>query len=457
MILLLLIALTYPVDSWQSEALEEALIRGDFVTPFPGVRPYFLSANDTSIIRPSLTNTTWDFWLDTVTVLRFKPRLYADWHSFSFLLQPVVKFGSDYLPPDRVFAGLFAGDYERASIRYRTDCFGLFIGRERFSLGPSPRWNLLLSGYGAPMDWFHYDFGSRRIRVFYFLSRLDDMTCKPVEYEGDTVTRFIDARRFLIIKRLDLALVRNWNFSFSEAATFGGENYGLDLYQLNPVVLLHTYQHNWDKAADLFFHLDTRVQFGSLLIYGALLVDDYQLEPDPNGEPNHLAFQAGFETQDLLLDRTWFMLEYTRVSRWTYCIFTPYQRYQYRGHPIGFPLGPDGDEVFGKMVWHLQPRVRDFWWAISLTRKGENEIDTPWPIPEEPRVPGTVFPADNFLYGDVQKTLDIRIGLRQRFSRHLAFDISAGFIHTVNDHHVRHAVKTTPALKIQLDGINLIP
>ncbi len=457
MILLFLVAFTYPIDSWQSEALEEALVRHEYVNRFPGIRPYELNKDLDAIDIPALTNTSAYFRSDTVTCLRFKPRLYSDWDRFSFLLQPVVKFGSDSLPPSRVFSDLFSGDYERASIRYRDDHFGLFIGRERFSIGPSPRYNLLLSGYGAPMDWFQYDFGSRIFRVSYFLSRLEDMTCKPVEYAGDTITQLIDARRFLIIKRLDIAPAQNLNFSFSEAATFGGENYGLDLYQLNPLVLLHTYQHNWDQAANLFFHLDGRASFNDLTVYGALLVDDCQLEPDPNGEPNHIGYQVGIESCDRPFDRTFFMLEYTRVSRWTYCIFTPYQRYEFRGNPIGFPFGPDGDELYAKAVLHLEPKRLDLWTSVSFLRKGENETGTIWPIPEEPRVPGTWFPENNFLFGTIQRTLDVRAGVRYALSRHLNVQAAAGVMRSVNDRHVSGLITTSPVVDIQLDALNLIP
>lgn len=457
MILLFILSITYPIDSWQAEALEEALVRGEYENRFPGIRPYPIDPETEDVGLPALTNTSFYFRRDTVTCLRFKPRLYCDREGFSFLLQPVVKFGSDSLPPSRVFAGLFSGDYERASLRFRGRFFGAFIGRERFSIGPSARHNLLLSGSGAALDWFHYDLGSRVFRVSYFLSRLEDMTCQPVEYVGDTITQLIDARRYLVIKRLDVSPADRINFSFSEAATFGGEGYGLDLYQLNPVVLLHTYQHNREKAANLFFHLDAKAFFHNLAVYGALLVDDYQLEPDPNGEPNHIGFQLGIESCDRPFDRTYLVLEYTRVSRWTYCIFTPYQRYEYRNHPMGFPSGPGCDELYAKAVWHVKPPRLDLWTSGSFLRKGESETGTAWPIPEEPRVPGTRFDDNNFLYGTVQKTLDVRAGARFILDRHLAVQAAVGLLRSVNDRHVAGTVTTSPVIDLQVDALNLLP
>ena len=461
-LILFVLGVSYPIDSWQNEALEEIQVRGEHFTRFPSARPYDLTVEQ---ISPNgaeaapfelwLANSSSDFRYDTLKALRFKPRLYADWSDFSFTLQPVIKFGRDSLPPSRVFAGLFAADNERASIKYANTYFQIFIGRERFALGPSPRYNLILSGYGAPLDWFQYALRSKVVQLSYYLSQLDDMTCKPVEYVGDTIIRLIEARRFLVIKRLDVSPADWLNFSFSEAATFGGENYALTPYHFNPVVLLHTYQHNWDKPANLFFNLDAKIFFKNIALYGALLVDDFQLDPDPNGEPNHLGLNVGAEFCDLPVKKTFIHLEYTRLSRWIYAIFTPYQRYEYAGSPIGYPFGPGSDEVFVKGVYHLRPGKIDLTASLACLRKGENEVNSVWPIPEEPRVPGTIFPENNFLFGVVQKTLNLCAGVRYFHKPYYAFDLSFGFAHAVNYHHQSGVEKNFPTINLQIDLLDL--
>jgi hypothetical protein len=466
-IIVIIFALSYPIDSWQNETLEEVQVRGVHFTRFPSIRPYELPEDTVFVQKTSegtvdgsipalwLSNISLYYRYDTVNALRFKPRLYADWADFSFTFQPVVKFGRDSLPPSRVFAGLFAGDYERAAIEYKRPFFKIFLGRERFSIGPSPRYNLILSGYGAPMDWFHYALRSKVFQLTYYLSQLDDMTCKPYEFVGDTFSQRIHARRFLVIKRLDVSPVDWLNFSFSEAATFGGENYALTPYQFNPVVLLHTYQHNWDKSADIFFHFDAKVYARKSAFYAALLVDDFQLQPDPNGEPNHFGFTAGFESCDLGIERSFFIFEYTRLSRWVYCIFAPYERYEYRNTAIGYPYGPDGDELYGKYAYHLRPGKIDVSAALSYRRKGENEINTIWPIPDPDRVLGTFFPENNFLSGVVEKSLDLSAGLRFFYKRLIAIDLAAGASHATNYRHHAGESKLTPTVKAQFDFLNL--
>ncbi|MEO0189613.1 MAG: hypothetical protein ABIL18_01380, partial [candidate division WOR-3 bacterium] len=226
MIIFFAFSIYCPIDSWQNELLEELQVRGKLFTSTPSIRPYYIgNLNDFWIPNLSLK-----IKFDTVKVARFKPMVNYNFSNFTFYLQPDVKFGTDSLPPSNVFKNLFSADYERVYARYDREHFGIFIGRERFSMGPSPRYNMLLSGYGPPLDWFHYILSASTIKLSYYLSQLDDMVCKPVEYLGDTITRLINARRYLIIKRLDFTPRPWFNCSFSEAATQGGENYSLMPY-----------------------------------------------------------------------------------------------------------------------------------------------------------------------------------------------------------------------------------
>jgi len=391
---------------------------------------------------------------DTVRVLRLKPALFHEWSSFTIFVQPVVKFGEDSLPPSNEFMDLFSSDYERAYVRFRSENFSAFVGRERFSLGPSPRYNLLLSGYSAPMDWLHFSLSTDHLKFSFYLSRLDDMYTKPLEYIGDTITEFINASRYLSIRRLDFSPTKWLNVSFSEAATFGGENYALEVYHFNPAILLHTYQYNWEKDANLFFHLDARIFLNNLSFYAALFVDDFQLEKDPNNESHHLGFNCGIECADFLnLKRTFWIIEYTALSRYIYCHFTPYQRYYYANTPIGSQFGPDYDELYTKFVYHLNPKF-DLYAQCSYSRKGETTIETPWPIPEEPRQPGTFFPTDNFLSGVVQKSFDLGIGIRFFHRQSIFSDLFIGYYHINNFRHEVDNTKNFLSFRIQLSAIN---
>lgn len=459
MIIFFLLSVYLPIDSWQNELLEEIQVRGIHFEKFPSVRPYHTRAlnsqdNFQSDDRLWLPNISGRIQYDTISIFRLKPTVYYDVSNFSICVQPVVKFGDDSLPPSKLFMDLFSAHYERAYISYHGRHVGAFIGRERFAIGPSPRYNLLLSGYSAPMDWISYFVQSSKLRFSFFLARLEDMQTKPLEYVGDTISGEIDAKRYLTVKRLDFSPYPWLNFGLSEAAVFGGENYTLQLYHLNPVVFVQAYQYNWAHDVNFFLNFDAKVFFNNISFYASLLLDDFQLETDPNREPNHWGINVGSEMADVLgIENSFWVLEYTALSRYTYCHFVPYQRYHYRETLIGSPYGPDYDEIFTKFTYHLTEMI-DIFAQIAYLRKGEETFLTLWPIPE-PREQGTFFPENNFLSGTTQKTVDLGIGARYFMGNLLAIELFAGFSHFNEFKHVSDEQKNSAVIRVQVDMFHL--
>ncbi len=460
MIFLFLFTVFLPIDSWHNELLEEIQVRGVHFTCFPSIRPYEmrdLEILDDTVVSHKiwLSNISAHLSYDTVKVLRLKPAIFYDWSAFTIFMQPVVKFGEDSLPPSKKFNDLFSSDYERAYVNFDHTYCTVFIGREKCALGPSPRYNLLLSGYSAPMDWFHFSLRAKKVKFSYYLSRLDDLYTKPVEYREDTITHYINARRYLSIRRFDYSPTEWLNFGISEGAVFGGEDFTLEIYHFNPITLLGTYQYNLDQDVNLFLSIDGRIFLHNLSFFISILIDDFQLEPDPNNEPNHLGVNIGAEFADpFRLKNTFWIAEYTAVSRYTYCHFIPYQRYHYLDTPIGSPFGPDYDEIYTKFIYHLDYNF-DIYSRISYFRKGESHVGSIWPIPEKPRVDRTFFPEDNFLSGVVQKSYTIGFGFRFFHRSWFASDVSIGYSHIDNFSHSSGVSKNSLILRFQVDLLNL--
>ncbi len=448
-----------PIDSWQNEYLDEIQVRGHHLSRFPSVRPYDFKKDikvaDPLSRRIGLFNLSGNLEIDTIKVVRLKPCLFYKFSDFTFFMEPVLKFGKDSLPPNNFFMGLVASDYERAYVKFQNKNLLFFLGRERLSIGPSPVYNILVSGYSSPMDWLNLSLESNHLKFSFYLSRLEDLFTKPLEFVGDTITQYIKARRFLSIRRLDYSPADWLNFSFSEGTTFGGENFALNIYHFNPIILLHTYQYNWNQDVNLFFHLDGRLFFKNLSLYGALLVDDYQLEKDPNNEPNHLAVKLGGEIADFLnIRKSFVILEYTAITRWTYCHFIPYQRYKFRNTPIGAIYGNDYDNIFIKYIYHYN-RKSDWYTTFSYLRKGESTIDAIWPIPEQPRVPGTKFPEDNFLSGCIQYSYLAGAGCRIFLQHHACVEFFLGYLYIRNFEHIDNNSKKSVSVKFQIDLLNI--
>lgn len=472
MIFLFILSVYLPIDSWQNDILEEIQVRGMRFTNFPSIRPYEtkdinISENDILYDRLRLLNLSANFSrYDPVRVLRLKPTIFYDWSAFTRLdskhptgftvfIQPVVKFGEDSLPPSKEFMDLFSSDYERAYMKLDHTNFNIFIGRERFAIGPSSRYNLLLSGYSTPMDWFSFSLHSDKLKFSFYLSRLDDLYTKPLEYAGDMITDTINAQRYLTVKRFDYSPAGWLNFGVSESAIFGGENYSLEIFHFNPVVFIQAYQYNWNKDVNFFLNIDGKIFLKNLAFYVSLLIDDFQLEQDPNNEPNHLGMNFGVEFADpLSITNTFWLIEYTAVTRYTYCHFIPYQRYHNYDTPIGSPYGPDYDEIYTKFIYHLNSRF-DVYSQISHLRKGESRIDSIWPIPENPRVSGTSFPEQNFLTGVVQKSSNIGFGFRYFHSHWFVSEFLIGYSYLRNFGHEDDITKKSLLLKLQVDLINL--
>ncbi len=147
-------------------------------------------------------------------------------------------------------------------------------------------------------------------------------------------------------------------------------------------------------------------------------------------------------------------MEYHLLSRWIYCIYAPYQRYIYYGKPIGFPYGPDCDEFFAKYIHHLNKNL-DLISSCIYLRKGENRINSLWPIPENPRVSGTSFPEDNFLSGTAQKILNINIGFRFFYKNLFFLELSPGYLRIQNHNHIPGRTKNLIPLRIQFDFLHI--
>jgi len=305
------------------------------------------------------------------------------------------------------------------------------------------------------MDWLSYSLHSNKLRFSFFLTRMEDWHTKPLEYVGDTITQYIDARRYLTIKRLDFSPCAWLNFGLSEATVFGGEDYVLQLYHFNPVVFVQAYQYNWDDDVNFFLGFDTKIFLNNCAFYCALLIDDFQLEHDSNEEPHHWGVNIGAEIADIAgIRNSFWALEYTAVSRYTYCHFVPYQRYQYRGTSIGSPYGPDYDEIFTRFTYHVMKTI-DLFAQISYLRKGEGHVSTLWTIPEYPREPGTHFPQGNILSGIVQRSIDSGIGARYFFQDRMAAELYVGFLNIDNTANISGAREKSMVIKLQIDVFSL--
>ena len=417
------------IEDIQNELMNELRLRGVYLAEYPSIRPYYNlkdRLDEHWLIERAMLPTLDIGWIyyNTTNLFRTKGKLSYHTDGFSLLVQPVFKIGKDGLHPLRYFKEKVAGDYERAYVRFHTDRFSFLLGRDRVSIGPSPYNNLLLGGEGFPLDMLMASYEERRFRFTFLFSRLEDIEARLVDfdniegYDRDT-SRYLQ-RRYLAIRRLDfkpkrllgldIPWIKDITVGLSEATLFGGVGVLPDLYRLNPLVSGYIYQWIREEDANILWSIDTRVDLMGFAIYGQLLIDDFQYEPVPSREPNCIGLNIGIEFIDPFgFEQTFFNIEYTKVSRWTYTSIRPCTRYNYRGLPLGHPNGPDFDKFSVRGVYR-PTRNLDITGRFFYRRKGNTSVETLWPIP--PGETGSYFPYNNFLSGVVETSFNIKGGIR---------------------------------------------
>ncbi|MBI4721397.1 MAG: hypothetical protein HY769_00050 [Candidatus Stahlbacteria bacterium] len=407
-----------PLESRLSQAIEELRVRGVEIVRYPGVKNYWLEKIPnkdedgvkgwliSKIYAPILELTAAS---DSESMLR--PTAFICYHSnpVNIVIQPVADFGNNTIWPNSKWGNFIAADYERAFIDLYSKKVLIRVGRERFAMGQSPRYNLLLSGYSPSMEGILASYEGEKFKFSFIFSRLENMVAETLNFATDTVhTDVANSSRFISVRRLDFSPWNWMNIGLSEVALYGGPSGIPSFYYLNPVALSLPYEFTCKTANhNVFWDIDWRLYLQDISFYGEFLIDDFQYGVDLQHEPNHTGLLVGVEKA---LSRSFILAEYTHITRWVYNHYVPWQRYEFLGYPIGHPLGGDFDNIFFKSTHHYNAKF-DFRLTLSYTRHGNSRIDTDWPVPEWPRVPGTYFPELNFLVHPITTYLDIRTGV----------------------------------------------
>ncbi|MDD5530292.1 MAG: capsule assembly Wzi family protein [bacterium] len=407
-----------PVEESTTETVEELKLRGFNLISSSDMKNYFIqkSAMDKApdwlksrITQPMVTiKSTKD------SINHTKIRLFIPYEKppFSMVVQPIIKLGNENIWPTAKFKDKFAADYERAFVKFDNSVFEAMLGRERFAMGPSTRYNLLLSGNAPSLDAFFMAYSGGRFKLSFLFSRLDNITDENLSFVGDTFhSDTLNARRFMSMRRLEYTPFKRLQIGLTEAVIYGGENAIPDLYYLNPVALSYPYEFiHRETDHNILWDIDMKINLNSFTVYGEFLMDDFQYGKDEQGEPNHIGGLVGIRGVDpLKMKKTFFQLEYIKISRWAYNHYHPWQRYEYQGYPLGYPSGPDVEELFAKFTFHAKPSF-DLYASVTYTTKGSASINDTWPVAEAPRVEGNNFPANNFMLSPISHCLNITTG-----------------------------------------------
>ncbi|HSG98672.1 MAG TPA: capsule assembly Wzi family protein, partial [candidate division Zixibacteria bacterium] len=277
----------------------------------------------------------------------------------------------------KVWRGL-AGDVETGALIYQSENLELLFGRYRVSWGPNYT-NPLLSQEAEPLDGLalRYRLG-RRLTYSYQLARLDG-----ISPDSDSGAVFIN--RYLAAHRIDLRLGSAVRLGLFESIIFAGPGRALELQFLNPLNFFHANQLNEDNNDNTFLGIDAdwRICDG-VILYGQLVVDDFQIERQSQGdqEPAEFGAQLGVELINGagLIEQWDVLLRWDKVTNRTYNQKLERNRYLYRDRPLGHPNGNDF-ELYSAQVRRWLGRRRYLEVAGTLLRRGEGRISDVWSEP----------------------------------------------------------------------------
>ena len=257
----------------------------------------------------------------------------------------------------------------RAELTGRAGGFTAAAGYELFRWGPGRRGTLLLSDAAGPMGFL--SFGQT------IAGRVTATAISGQISRAD--------RKFLAAHRIEAAVTPRLSVGIAEAVRYPSD--GIDLLYasgLLPYAIVERI-HIRDAATDSVRGLERANIMASLdlvwrpsaaiTLYGEFLLDDLATE---NREmPDRIAYQAGFRSERQYGAGAVRLLgEYTRVRHFTYAVEYG-QNFIHRGHPLGFALGPDVENVFVEAGYDLS-RDWGLRWTGDFTNQGEGRLGDAW-------------------------------------------------------------------------------
>ena len=302
-------------------------------------------------------------------------------------------------------ANLLEVQVDRALIK--GNLFGVDIqtGRDRIQIKGGYRNGLLFSGLTRPVDMFYrLDYSVWRVHLTALSGQLTDA-----------------GRRYISAKRVEFEAAHYLRFGATEAAAF---SYDPTAYinPLMPFYIIHRHRPNNDDnlIASFDFSLTPR---RNLNIYGEILDDDIIIF---KGGASKYGVLVGLYGSQLFSERIDLRMEYAQARKWTYTHVSHINAWDYRDQPFGFWLGPDADELYGRLSYLLKPGSY-ISANFDYVRKGEGSLDLPFEDEGGDKTPA--FPS-----GLVEKSAGGWLDLRHEIQK-LEIGARLGYRHIENRHH----------------------
>ncbi|MBM3211300.1 capsule assembly Wzi family protein [Candidatus Poribacteria bacterium] len=258
----------------------------------------------------------------------------------------------------------YTADFSKAYICYSGKRFQVLFGRDFLFWGPGYSGSLILSDNSLAFDMILLGGKFGPIRATTFTAVLDKMW-------NEEKYRYL-ANRYLSGHRIDWLVTNKIELGLSEVILYGGDVRNIDFQLSNPLIPYYASQWNTGQDNNILVSADFSIRpVNGLKIYGQFLVDDFNYVPNA---PNSLGYLGGIYLSDPWGSfGTDIRAEYARIDTWTYTHRVTENQFTHFGWLIGYPLGPDADQIFLEINRMIG---MDFRLKLMYTfeRKGSNTV-----------------------------------------------------------------------------------
>ncbi len=292
-------------------------------------------------------------------------------------------------PRTRSWNGLTAL-YERANLVFGWKSLVLFWGRDYADWGPNDTGNLLVSNTAGSLDKIGGRVGFKSVRLSFLHGQLST----------------IDPRRTFSAHRLEFDV---WKLTVGFAETALYTERGIDPVYLLPLSAFYSNQYNERGDDNILWSADIQYRMrAGVVLYGGLLIDDFQFERDGTA-PDKLGFDLGGRFALAGPVPVTINLRYRYVDIYTYT-HRDSLKYHVTGAgdplagnlPLGVIQGPDTDFLKLAADFYPWPSVTTTGYVSNL-RRGEGDDWRPHDRTLDPSPP---FPS-----GVVERTFSFGLAV----------------------------------------------
>ncbi|MEO0072627.1 MAG: capsule assembly Wzi family protein, partial [candidate division WOR-3 bacterium] len=255
------------------------------------------------------------------------------------------------------YTNYFAFQTSVAYLAFPVWFFTAKLGRDYLSLGPGYRSSVILSSDAPTLDQILIKTEQPNYKLLWFVAGL---------------SRWYEYSRFLSGQRGEINLTKHLRLGSTMLVVWSPDSLQTKnaLGYLNPLVPLYLEKSITGDDDNVLVGFDLTLYLKNLKLYGALLVDNYEFNTRPDRPPNCYGLTAGL----YLPFRDWALrTEYSKITRYTYYHRIYHLAYTHYSVPLGHSLGPDADELYGRLEYYPQEHLR-LAWVWLWVRRGDGNL-----------------------------------------------------------------------------------